>query len=176
MFAACQPPDFNGNQNPPNGTQGQQFSYTPKTNHGPTSFGPDILPHGLTVNPSTGLISGIPTSPGVFNITLSASNNCGTATITVPLTITGLITPDSTPWPVNLARKGTLAFADLTALPSIPTAITPTTPVGNMGNFLTATPINQLMVWRNYATTQHKTGESFNSPSFPLGNADLLRP
>ena len=31
-------------------------------------------PHGLTVNPSTGLISGIPTSPGVFNITLSASN------------------------------------------------------------------------------------------------------
>jgi hypothetical protein len=171
MFAACQPPDFNGNQNPPNGTTGQPFSYTPKTNHGPTSFGPDILPHGLTVNPSTGLISGIPTSPGVFNITLSASNNCGTATITVPLTITGLITPDSTPWPVNLARKGTLAFADLTALPSIPTAITPTTPVGNMVNFLTTAQIDKVMGWRNYATTQ-QTG-TFDTPLFPLGNADF---
>ena len=46
------------------------------------------------------------------------------------LTIDGGESPDSTPWPVNLARKGTVAFADLTALPSIPTAVTPTTPVG----------------------------------------------
>ncbi|HEY4270793.1 MAG TPA: Ig domain-containing protein [Candidatus Udaeobacter sp.] len=172
MLAACQAPDFNGNQNPPTGTTGTQFSYTPKTNHNPTSFGPDILPHGLTVNSSTGLISGIPTSPGVFTITLTASNHCGNATITVPLTITGLITPDSTPWPVNLARKGTLAFADLTSLPSTPTAITPTTSVGSMGNFLGNTPINQLMGWRNYATTQQPTSASFDNPSFPLASAD----
>jgi Putative Ig domain len=172
MLAACQPPDFNGNQNPPTGTTGQPFSYTPRTNHQPTSFGPDTLPHGLTVNPSTGLISGVPTSPGVFTITLRASNNCGTATITVPLIITGLITPDSTPWPVNLARKGTLAFADLTALPSTPTAITPTWPVGSMGGFPSPTPINKMMGWRNYATTKQPTSASFNTPSFALASAD----
>jgi hypothetical protein len=37
-----------------------------------------------------------------------------------------------------------------------------------MANFLTTAPINQLMGWRNYATTQ-QTGASFNSPSFPPG-------
>jgi hypothetical protein len=41
-----------------------------------------------------------------------------------------------------------------------------------MGNFFTTTPINKLMGWRNYATTQ-QTGASFDSPSFPLGNADF---
>jgi Putative Ig domain len=172
ILATCQAPDFIGNQNPPTGTTGQPFSYRPKTNHNPTSFGPDTLPHGLTVDPSTGVISGIPTSPGVFTITLQASNHCGAATTTVPLIITGLITPDSTPWPVNLARKGTLAFADLTALPSTPTAITPTTSVGSMTGFPSPTPINKMMGWRNYATTQQPTSASFDTPSFALASAD----
>jgi len=73
------------------------------------------------------------------------------------VTINGRIGPDTTPWPINLARKGTVAFADLTALPSTPT--------------LTGAQINQLMGWRNCATTQ-QTGASFNNPSFPLASAD----
>ncbi len=97
---------------------------------------------------------------------------CGTGTGTLNLTITGFPSPDSTPWPVNLARKGTVAFADLTALPSTPTAITPTTPVGSMGGFPSPTPINKFMGWRNYATTQQPTGASFDNPSFLLASAD----
>ena len=176
MLAAFTPnvpcPKFNqSGQSPRSIPTGAPFSWTPSTNH-PGTISADFLPHGLSINASTGEISGIPTSPGIFNILLSVTApGCGTNTSTWTLTVTGFVTPDATPWPVNRARKGTLAFADLTALPSTPTAITPTTPVGNMGNFLTTTPIDQLMSWRNYATTQ-QTG-SFNNPSFPLGNADF---
>jgi hypothetical protein len=166
-------PKFNqSGQLPRSIPTGAPFSWTPSTNH-PGTVSANFLPHGLSINPSTGNISGIPTSPGIFNILLSVTApGCPIETSTWTLTVTGFVTPDSTPWPVNRARKGTLAFADLTALPSTPTAIIPTTPVGNMGNFLTTAPIDQLMGWRNYATTQ-QTGASFNNPSFPLGNADF---
>jgi hypothetical protein len=166
-------PKFNQSGQLPNTIPtGAPFSFTPGTNHSGT-VSANFLPHGLSIpDPSTGTVSGIPTSPGTFNIILSVTApGCPIDTSTWQLTVTGLITPDSTPWPVNRARKGTLAFADLTALPSTPTAITPTTAVGLMGNFLTTAPIDQLMSWRNYATTQ-QTG-SFNTPSFPLGNADF---
>jgi uncharacterized protein YhjY with autotransporter beta-barrel domain len=35
------------------------------------------LPPGLTFNPSTGLISGIPTGPGTFSVTIQATNSVG---------------------------------------------------------------------------------------------------
>ncbi len=40
---------------------GQLFSYQITANNGPTSFTATNLPPGLTINASTGLISGIPT-------------------------------------------------------------------------------------------------------------------
>ncbi|PYJ67807.1 MAG: hypothetical protein DME76_14375 [Verrucomicrobia bacterium] len=152
MLVACQAPNFDPNHMNESGGTGAPFFCGPyNTNHNPTSFGVNWLPHGLSINPSTGKISGIPASPGTFTVTLSCSNQCGTGYATLNLMITGRIGPDSTPWPVNKARKGTVAFADLTAL-SIPS---PTT-----------AQINKLMGWRNYATTQ-QSGASFDSPSFP---------
>jgi Putative Ig domain len=158
ILAACQAPGFTPDHINASGHTGVPFSITPNTNHNPTSFGPDTLPHGLFVNPITGTIFGIPTSPGSFTVTLSASNGCGTGYGTLNLMIDGLPSPDSTPWPVNLARKGTVAFADLTALPSTP----PITPA----------QMNKLMGWRNYATTQQPPSASFDNPSFPLASAD----
>jgi Putative Ig domain len=152
-------------------TAGALWSFTPNTNHSPTSFTASALPHGLSFDTSSGNISGIPTSPGAFTINLTCTNGAGTGTAVLTLTVQGFVSPDSTPWPVNLARKGTLAFADLTALPSTPTAITPTTSVASMGPSPSPTLINKLMGWRNYATTQ-QSGASFDTPSFALASAD----
>ena len=169
MFATCQAPNFTP-QNAGNITvaTGNPVSLGPfNTNHNPDSFGASFLPHGLSINTTNGSITGIPTSPGTFTITLTATNQCGTGTGFLNLTINGFPSPDSTPWPVNLARKGTWAFADVATLPATPTVITPTTPASSMGNFFATTSINKLMGWRNYASTQQPTTALFDTPSFP---------
>ena len=45
------------------------------------------LPSGLTLNTSTGVISGTPTSVGSYTFTLTATNNGGTASLRVPLVV-----------------------------------------------------------------------------------------
>jgi hypothetical protein len=142
------------------------------TNHNPDSFGFNFLAPGLTMNTTNGNITGIPTSPGQWTITLSATNQCGTGFGTLHLTIEGFPSPETTPWPVNLARKGTVAFGDLTALPATPPAIGPTTSVGSMRDFPLASQIDKIMAWRNYATTQQPASASFDTPSFLLASAD----
>src|SRR5207245_2339105 len=53
----------------------------------PTSYNATGLPSGLTVNTTSGLISGTPTVAATSNITLSATNAGGTGTKTLTLTI-----------------------------------------------------------------------------------------
>ncbi len=150
------------------GSTGTPISLGPyHATHDPTSFGANWLPHGLSIDPNNGRIYGIPASPGTFTIILSCSNGCGTGYGTLHLTINGFPSPDSTPWPVNVARKGTIGFADLTTLPSIPSVISPTTPVAQMGGFPSTAQINKIIGWRNFATTQQPTNASFDNPSFP---------
>jgi len=73
--------------NAASGTVGTAFSYQIMASNSPTSFGASNLPAGLTNNPSTGLISGIPASAGTNNVTLSASNAGGTGTSQLTLVI-----------------------------------------------------------------------------------------
>src|SRR5438034_2383030 len=60
------------------GTVGVAFSYTITATNNPTSFSASPLPAGLSVNTSTGLISGPPTTTGTTNVTITASNGAGT--------------------------------------------------------------------------------------------------
>ncbi|HEY3557579.1 MAG TPA: glycosyl hydrolase family 28 protein [Kribbella sp.] len=53
----------------------------------PTGFDAQGLPAGLVVDRSTGVISGAPAAPGVYNATLSVTNVAGTTTKNLILTV-----------------------------------------------------------------------------------------
>jgi hypothetical protein len=175
LLVAGQAPNFTPPSQQARGTVGTSFSFLPNVNKNPTNFslGSVALPAGISLNTTNGTIFGTPTRTGTYSVQLIASNAFGSNTGTISLTFEGAAAPvGPTPWPVNLARKGIVAFADLTTLPSTPTAVTPTTAASSMSGFLNSTQINKLMGWRNYATTQQTSPASFNSPSFPLASAD----
>jgi uncharacterized repeat protein (TIGR03803 family) len=68
-------------------TQGAPFSYQlGATSYAPPVYSASGLPAGLSINPSTGLISGTPTSTGTFSFTVSAANLGGTTTSTFTIT------------------------------------------------------------------------------------------
>lgn len=69
------------------GVVGTQFSYTILATNNPTSFAAASLPGGLSLNSSTGVISGIPTGSGTFSIRITASNAAGQDTKTLVLTV-----------------------------------------------------------------------------------------
>src|SRR5438094_5746371 len=69
------------------GTTGVPFSYQITADQAINTWGAAPLPAGLTVDTTTGLISGTPTVVGTFSITLSATNGNGTGTGPLTLTI-----------------------------------------------------------------------------------------
>jgi T5SS/PEP-CTERM-associated repeat protein len=60
-----------------NAGPGAPFSYQIAATNNPTSFGATNLPPGLTVDNSTGLISGTPVNPGTFIVPINANNAAG---------------------------------------------------------------------------------------------------
>jgi len=69
-------------------TRNNAFSYFITANNGVTSFGVSSLPTGLSINTSTGEISGTPTAvAGTYNIPLTATGPLGARTATLILTL-----------------------------------------------------------------------------------------
>ncbi len=66
---------------------GRPFSYTITGIKSPNNFAATGLPAGLSVNATTGLISGTPTEQGLFPVTLVASNEAGSDTTDLSLTV-----------------------------------------------------------------------------------------
>jgi hypothetical protein len=71
------------------GVSGAAFSYRIEATNSPTGFGALDLPSGLTLNSTTGVISGMLPSARVYEITLTASNASGTVSKKLTLTVTG---------------------------------------------------------------------------------------
>jgi hypothetical protein len=69
------------------GTVGTTFSYQITATNSPTSYGATGLPGGLTVNSTTGLISGTPTASGTSTVTVSATNSSGTGRANLTIAI-----------------------------------------------------------------------------------------
>jgi hypothetical protein len=80
------------------GQVGVLFSYTINSSGGtaPVTFSAGPLPGGLSLNPNTGLISGTPTTPGITDILLGASNSAGSLSTTLALTLAA--TPPAISW------------------------------------------------------------------------------
>lgn len=66
---------------------GSSFSYSITASNLPRFYGASNLPIGLTLNATSGEISGAPTAAGNATLTISASNGAGTASRTLALTI-----------------------------------------------------------------------------------------
>ncbi len=66
------------------GTYDVSFGYTITASGSPVSFAASGLPPGLSVNPVSGVIDGVPTQAGSFSVTISATDaagNIGSATL-----------------------------------------------------------------------------------------------
>lgn len=68
-------------------TAGDAFAYRILASGLPVSFDAAPLPPGLVFNPATGLISGLPTLVGTYEIEISASNTAHTGTATLVLDV-----------------------------------------------------------------------------------------
>lgn len=69
------------------GTTSAAFNYSIAATNSPTSFGASGLPAGLTLAPTTGVISGTPTLAGVYNVTITATNAEGSQSKSLVITI-----------------------------------------------------------------------------------------
>jgi hypothetical protein len=78
------------------GTVGQPFSYQITASNSPVSYSASGLPSGVTVNASTGLVSGTPTVAGTYNATVMATNSGGTGSKAVTIAIAGDPNPPCT--------------------------------------------------------------------------------
>lgn len=105
------------------GTVGSLFSYLITATGLPTSFSANPLPPGLVVAPSTGIISGTPTSPGTTNVLLGATNASGTGFATLVVTVAAAGTaPVITNLPLTAAGTVGTPFSFTIAATGSPTS------------------------------------------------------
>lgn len=103
-------------------TVGSLFTFALTSNPLATSYAAAGLPSGLTVNETTGVITGIPAEPGIVAVTITATNGTGSSTALLTITInSSALAPVLTSAPVAAGTVGVPFTFQLTASNS-PTA------------------------------------------------------
>jgi YD repeat-containing protein len=125
------------------GTAGDPFEFDIMASNSPTSFGATGLPDGLSVDPSTGVISGTPTNGGTYSVLISAANASGTTSSYLNLTL-GYTTPAISSATSATATVGT-AFSYSIVATNLPTSYsTSSLPAGltldSTGGVISGTP------------------------------------
>lgn len=111
----------------PAGTVGVPFSFTIVASGTPTSYGASGLPAGLTLNSSTGVITGLPTTAGTSTVTLTATNTAGTSTVVITIKVAlPTVTPVITSAPAASGTAGSPFVTYLIAATGLPTSYTAT--------------------------------------------------
>jgi hypothetical protein len=74
------------------GTSGASFSYSITGSNSPTGYSVNgTLPTGLSLNSSTGAITGSPVGAGTFNVVIGATNAAGVGTASLAITIASAV-------------------------------------------------------------------------------------
>jgi hypothetical protein len=92
MLAAGQPPVVTSGT--ASGTVGVAFSYQIIATNSPTSYGTTVSVPGVGFSTTTGLFSGTPTTAGTYTGNITATNNKGTGSGTLVITITNPAPPN----------------------------------------------------------------------------------
>jgi hypothetical protein len=74
-----------------NATAGTQFTYNIVATNTPTAYSATGLPTGLSINTTTGAITGTPAASGTANVTIGATNAGGTDTEQLVITIASAV-------------------------------------------------------------------------------------
>jgi autotransporter-associated beta strand protein len=101
------------------GMFGLPFSYTITSSETPVTYSAINLAPGLSLDPATGVISGVPTAAGLFNATIVATNSAGSDSQPLALTIAKAAAPIAVGTPAN--NSVTRAYDGTPQTPTITT-------------------------------------------------------
>ncbi len=102
------------------GTYGSAFTYTVTATNTPTGFSASGLPPGLSIDTSTGVISGTPTAAGSYTASIGISNANGSSTTTLAMTIAKAVPSVSWAAPASIVAGTALSGTQLDAGANVP--------------------------------------------------------